>query len=153
VARAARLRALEERLRRTIPLTGAMDVQVTEWDDEGLRLRAPLAPNANHHGTLFGGAASALAILAGWSLVHLRLGERGLDPDLVIQRSAMEFEVPARGEVEATAIAPDPPRWDRFLRALDRWGRARIEIRVELWAEGIRIATLQGAYVALTPPA
>ena len=40
-------------------------------------IEAPLAPNINHRKTVFGGSASALGILAAWSLVHLRLAGTG----------------------------------------------------------------------------
>jgi thioesterase domain-containing protein len=61
---------LEEYLHGHIPLSRAMQVSVRELTDELVVLGAPLAPNMNHRSTVFGGSASALAILAAWSLLY-----------------------------------------------------------------------------------
>ena len=47
-----------------IPLSAAMQVSVAAVDADGVTLQAPLAPNINHRDTVFGGSASAVAILA-----------------------------------------------------------------------------------------
>ena len=71
---------LERYLHEHIPLSKAMQVSVVSVDTDGVTLRAPLAPNINHQDTVFGGSASAVAILAGWSLLHTRLAAAGLNP-------------------------------------------------------------------------
>ena len=143
------LNRLEELLRESIPLAGAMRVRVRGFDADGLRLSAPLRENANPHGTVFGGSAAALAILAGWSLVRLKLLDLGLDPDLVIHRSSMDFAAPAFHDLVAVAEPPDDAAWERFLRAYRRRGRGRIAVEVELRSEGNEVARATGWYVAL----
>jgi thioesterase domain-containing protein len=143
------LQRLEEVVRETIPLATAMDIRVLASDEEGLRLGAPLAANANLHGTIFGGSAAALAILAGWALVRLRLLAQALEPTLVIQRTSMDFLAPAEGDLVARAHPPDDEAWDRFVRTFHRHGRARLAVEVTLWADGAQVARLTGWYVAL----
>jgi len=70
------LQETERFLHEQIPLTRAMGVRVRSWDGEKLWLSAPLEPNHNHLGTAFGGSLSALATLAGYSLLWLLLGDR-----------------------------------------------------------------------------
>ncbi len=60
-------RELERYLQDRIPLSRAMAVEVRTASPAGVTLFAPLAPNINHRDTVFGGSASALAILAAWS--------------------------------------------------------------------------------------
>ncbi|MFB3040360.1 MAG: YiiD C-terminal domain-containing protein, partial [Candidatus Poribacteria bacterium] len=67
------LSALEEYLHEHIPLSKAIGVKVVEADSAGVTLSAPLAPNINHRETVFGGSASAVAILAAWTLLYVRL--------------------------------------------------------------------------------
>ena len=55
-----------------------MEVTVVEASLHQVVLSAPLAPNINHRETVFGGSASAVAILAAWSMLHLRLSAEGL---------------------------------------------------------------------------
>ena len=69
---------LESYLHEQIPLSQAMAVRVVSVSDDSVVLGADLAPNINHRETLFGGSASAIAILAAWSLVHSRLHSAGM---------------------------------------------------------------------------
>ena len=78
---------LEQYMHKHIPLSKAMAVSVVSVTDSAVTLQAPLEPNINHRETVFGGSASALAILAGWSLLHVRLRAAGIANRLVIQRN------------------------------------------------------------------
>lgn len=142
---------LEHFLHEHIPLARAMGVRIVAADGDGLVLSAPLAVNNNHHGTLFGGSASALAILAAWGWMHLRLDDEGLDPDLVIQRSSMSFVAPGRTDVTARCRGAVDAQWRRFLRTYRRFGRARVELEAVLASGGEDVARLRGAFVALKP--
>ena len=64
---------LQAFLRERIPLSDAMQVSVRSISAGQVVLSAPIAPNLNHRDTVFGGSASALAILAAWSVVCVRL--------------------------------------------------------------------------------
>lgn len=94
---------LERYLNEHIPLSLAMQVSVIEAGDEGVILSAPLAPNINHINTIFGGSASAVAILATWSLVHVRLKNAGIVCSIVIQRNSMEYKQPIYDSFTANA--------------------------------------------------
>ena len=59
---------IEHYLHAHIPLSLAMGVKVLSSSREAVRLSAPLAPNINHRATVFGGSASAVALLAAWAL-------------------------------------------------------------------------------------
>src|SRR5580700_1488384 len=89
--------ALEAYLHAHIPLARAMQAVVLESSGEVVVMRAPLAPNLNHQASVFGGSASALAMLASWGLLCSRLTDQGLSPDVVrvvIQRNTMTFARP-----------------------------------------------------------
>jgi thioesterase domain-containing protein len=142
---------LERYLHAQIPLAKAMGVRVLRADPAGVQLSAPLPPNQNHRRTFFGGSAAALATLAAWALAHERLLEQGgLDVYLVIQRSSMEYLEPAAAEVQAECTAPPDQDWDRLVRTVRRWGKGRIELAVELRAEGAVVGSFEGSFVALT---
>lgn len=132
-----------------IPITQALGARVESWDGSAIRLSAPLAPNLNHRGTAFGGSLSALAILAGWAILHLALRERGLEVRLVIQRSALDFVEPIEGDFTASARLPPPAQWERFLATLSRHSRARITVEGEVACGGRAGGRHEGVYVAL----
>jgi len=136
-------------LRTNIPLTAAMDVSAVSVAPETVVLEAPLAPNINHRKTVFGGSASALAILAAWSLVHLRLAETKLEHRLVIQRNTMSYDAPMEGTFTATAGFAEGTDWTKFLETLERRGRARVAAVAELACEGKPAGQLEADFVAI----
>ena len=140
---------LEHYLHEHIPLSRAMHVGVVAADANGVSLQAPLAPNINHRETVFGGSASAVAILAAWSLLHLRLRAEGLASRLVIQRNTMDYARPILGEFTAASSLAAPDAWPRFLRTLARMGRARAEVAAVLESGGQVVGRLAGEFVAL----
>lgn len=137
-------------LYQNIPISAAMGVQVRSATVEHVRLAAPLAPNVNHAETVFGGSAAAVATLSAWILLHLRLEDAGLNVQLVIQRSRMEYEKPIPGDFEALCDFHDEPGWDRFRRMLARRGRARLTLNAQLMYLRNRVASFEGEFVALS---
>jgi thioesterase domain-containing protein len=141
--------ALEHYLHAHIPLSKAMQVRVESVGADQVVLGAPLAPNINHRETLFGGSASAIAILAAWSLLHVRLSGEGIATKLVIQRNAMSYEAPIAGEFTAASQLEAPQNWELFKRTLMRRGKARIVVLSELHYAGQVAGRLEGEFVAL----
>jgi thioesterase domain-containing protein len=119
-------------------------------DLDAVVLRAPLEPNINHRETVFGGSASALAILSAWSLLHLRLREECMDVRLVIQRNTMEYDKPIVGEFTAQSSLDRPDNWPRFSKMLARKGRARVTVISVLEHAGEIAGKLSGEFVALS---
>ncbi|MDE2600300.1 MAG: YiiD C-terminal domain-containing protein [Rhodocyclaceae bacterium] len=141
--------ALEHYLHAHIPLSLAMQVHVEEVDTDHIVLSAPLAPNINHRETVFGGSASAVAILAAWSLLNTRLRSEGIATKLVIQRNTMSYEAPIAGSFTAISRLEAPEKWAPFMRTLLRHGKARIRVLAELHYAGQVAGRLEGEFVAL----
>jgi thioesterase domain-containing protein len=140
---------LQQYLHDHIPLSHAMQVEVIAADTDAVVLRAPLAPNINHRETVFGGSASALAILAAWSLLHTRLIAHPVQARLVIQRNTMEYERAISSEFTARSFLPEPDQWPRFIAMLERKRRARIQVTSRLEARGETAGSFNGDFVAL----
>jgi len=140
---------LQQYLHDHIPLSKAMQVSVVAVEDEKVVLSAPLAPNINHRDTIFGGSASAIAILAAWSLLHTRLQHAGISSRLVIQRNTMDYQHPILGEFTARAFIEQADAWPRFVSTLMRKGRARISVTSVLEHAGQVVGSLNGEFVAL----
>jgi thioesterase domain-containing protein len=151
VGDAAKLDAgsVEQYLHRHIPLTAAMGARVASVTLRRAELRAPLAPNINHRETVFGGSAAALAILASWTLLHVRCASAGVAARLVIQRHEMSYAEPIGGDFTAVCELTDEPAWERFLATLQRRGRARIELSAQLFHAARVAASSRGEFVAL----
>ena len=139
---------LAQYLRDHIPLSNAMGVSVLQVAEDSVTLQAPLAPNINHRHTVFGGSASALAILAGWALLHVRLRSAGMADRLVIQRNVMEYEHPITGTFTARASLEHPHRWKQFTSMLMRKGKARITVLAVLEHLDRVVGRFSGQFVA-----
>ena len=142
-------RELERYLHEQIPLSKAMGVEVVQASVARVELAAPFAPNINHLETVFGGSASAVAILAAWTLLHVRLKEDGISSHVVIQQNSMKYERPTTGDFTAVSTFEDSATWERFLNMLKRKHRARITLTAQLRCQGETTGELEGDFVAL----
>ncbi len=145
--------ALETRILEDIVLARHIGVRVLACEAGSVVLGAPLAANANHHGTAFGGSLYALAVLAGWSVLTVELEARGVEAELVVQDGRIDYLVPVTSDFAARAALPAPAALERCLRALARYGRARIEVAVAVEADGAEAVRLTGTYAIRRAPA
>lgn len=140
---------LEHYLHEHIPLSKAMHVSVIEAAEEGVVLSAPLTPNINHTESVFGGSASASAILAAWSLIHVRLKNAGIVSSIVIQSNVMNYKRPIYGTFKSRSFINDPKAWEKFMNTLLRRGRARISVSSVLEYDGQNAGNFEGRFVAI----
>ncbi len=141
---------VEAYLHEHIPISERMGIAVRRADLDAVVLSAPLGPNINHRSTVFGGSCASVAILAAWTLVHLRVRAAAIPSRVVITRSEMDYLLPIGAEFVATCQAPPPEQWELFLRTLRRRGQARIGLSASVASDGREVATYQGTYAAIT---
>jgi thioesterase domain-containing protein len=126
---------LQALIRAGIPVANFMQLSVLDVRPDGVDLSAPLAPNLNVHGTLFGGSGAAMALVAAWSLSHSRLQSEGREVPLVVVKQAMQYFKPVRSTVLARARFAQGQGWDSFVQAVQNGQRARLGVVVELAPE------------------
>ena len=113
-----------------------MGVRVVACGRAGATLSAPLAPNLNHRATVFGGSASAVAILAAWTWLHFALQAEELRCRIVIQRNTMDYVAPIDGDFTAHCEGLTEAAFEKFVRTLKRHGKARIGLEAQLVLNG-----------------
>lgn len=144
---------LQDYLTTHIPLSAAMQVRVAIADTLQVELRAPLAANINHRGTVFGGSMSAIATLACWSALWMRTRDWTPAPHLVVRRSKIDYDHPALGEIRAIARIPPELDWDAITRRYAEWQRTRIMLDANVISGSLAAAHFSGEFVALAPEA
>ena len=142
---------LADYLHERIPLSRAMAVEVREASPLGVTLYAPLEPNINHRDTVFGGSASAVAILAAWSALFVHMQAAGLAGRIVIRRNTMSYERPIASGFTARAAAPGEAALAALAAAVWRRRPARVHASSVLASEGRRVGALDGEFVVLPP--
>lgn len=143
------IQELQRTLEQEIPLTQHLELRVLSYDEQGLTLGAPLAPNINHKRTAFAGSLNSVVTLAGWGLLWLILREEGLHARVVIQDSACSYLRPVSDDFTAFCPKPGSAEIAKLAESLRKRGRARIELHVEVHnALGLAVQ-FSGRYVLL----
>lgn len=142
---------LQAYLHSRIPLSAAMQVEVRRADESGVELFAPLEPNTNHRDTVFGGSASAVAILAAWCALHVRLRAAGLAGRIVIHSNTMNYERPIVAGFTASAAPPGADDWQKFAAVVARGRMARARVTAVLECRAERVGQFDGQFAVLPP--
>jgi thioesterase domain-containing protein len=140
---------LQNRILGEFSLARHLGIVVESADDSAVVLRAPLAANANYKGTAFGGSLYSVAVLTGWAWVTRYLESRGVIADAVIQESSTRFLAPVQGDLRASAVVPSDAQIDKFRKMLQRAGRGRIRVRVEICHEQTLATLFEGVFAAV----
>lgn len=141
------IKQLEEILHHEIPLSLAMGVRVYSYDGQALCLAAPLENNINHKSTAFGGSLYAIAVLSGWALLAMKLNERSLQGEIIIQDAGIRYVKPVKTTIYATALWPEQMQASRFFGRLERGNRARLTLQSKIKQENEEAVKFTGRYV------
>ena len=138
---------LQQKIKAGIPLSEAMQFDITELTENSIMVKAPLAPNINVHRTGFAGSIYSIAVLSGWALCTHIMEVRGMVGDLVVAgaeikyRSPVNGEIMCRGEVSEAHIA-------EFYDSFRERGKGRLSLTIEV-GEAPE-AVLMGVYYAVS---
>jgi thioesterase domain-containing protein len=141
---------LQSRIVSEFALARHIGIVVESVDDNGVVLSAPLPPNANYKGTAFGGSLFSVAVLTGWAWVTRYLAVADLAADAVIQESTVRYLAPVQGRLRATLVAPSGHKIEKFNKMLQRAGRGRIRLNVNIYHVGRLATEFEGVFAAAT---
>jgi thioesterase domain-containing protein len=144
--RPALCQELELTWHRDIPLAAAMSIAVEGYDGRELRVRAPLPPNRNLHGTAFAGSLFSICVLTGWGATWLALRERGLMGLIVVAESNIQYRK-AVADGLVCACTPDTDAMNEGLALFATKRRASFDLVCTVDAAGKRAVTFAGRYV------
>jgi thioesterase domain-containing protein len=142
---------LEEYLLEHIPISSAMGVSVQLATSNKIVLRASFVNNINHMKTVFGGSLHAVATLACWSLLHVNLMDLlGKGVQIVIASSEVEYLLPVTTDFQTECCMPEVLDWGRFVKMLQKKGKARIKLYAKIFQEGHLCVDYTGVFVAIS---
>lgn len=141
---------LEQYLWENIPISSAMGIRVDTASADRVVLKAPLSNNINHKKTVFGGSLHAVATLACWSLLYVNLEELcGKKAHIVIANSEIAYLAPVVSDFTAECTMPEASEWERFVKILQKRGKARIKLCAKIFHEGQLCVDYSGTFAAL----
>ena len=138
------LEELQEIMHELIPISRFMGVSVSEYKRDTLTLTAPLGKNINHQQSAFGGSIFALAALAGWGILQLKLRELDLDCNIVVSDAKAKFLKPIREELVCKVKLNHSHL--RLLKGIERNGSALVKLDTEFCADGNTAMTSRSIY-------
>jgi thioesterase domain-containing protein len=138
--------ALQQKIRRAIPLSDAMQFSIRDLSLDAIRVTAPLEPNINIHGTGFAGSIYSLGVLTGWTLCTHIMDELGIEAELVVARAEIRYRAPVNGELECSCACSEVQR-ESFRQGVAAVGKGKLVLDVEVG--GDRQAVLQATYIAV----
>jgi thioesterase domain-containing protein len=139
---------LQRRIATEFPLARHIGIVVDSADDAGIVLRAPLAPNSNDKGTAFGGSLFSVAVLTGWAWLARYLAVQEQSADAVIQESTIRYLAPVIGELRASLATPSESQVEKFRKMMQRAGRGRICLRVDIHCGHALATHFEGVFAA-----
>jgi len=141
---------LQDTWHNTIPLSKAMNIQISYFDEKELITHCDASFNKNLHNTMFAGSIYTLATLSGWGWVYLQLQSLQLTGDIVLAKANIEYHAPISGCGYAK-VCSDSVTGDFSRLTLGK--NARINLTAHLYNGETVAATFTGSYVVLTTKA
>jgi thioesterase domain-containing protein len=136
---------LQAAWRNAIPLAAAIGVEASAFDGERLRVRAPIGPNLNVHGTAFAGSLYSVCVLTAWGAVWLALRGRALNARIVVTESRIDYDKAVTADILCQCRFAASAR-DVALNELVATNRAAITLRSTIEAGNATAVTFEGRY-------
>lgn len=149
--KAKQAQALQDLWHKTIPLSKAMNLQISYYDSAKLITLCDAEFNQNLHHTMFAGSIYTLATLTGWGWVYLALKEKqqsqtGLDGDIVLAEANIRYHSPIKGLAYGQVVKEDVlGAFDNLLQGK----KARINLIAHIYCGEKIAATFKGSYFIL----
>jgi len=137
----------------TIPLSKAMELQISYYDGAKLMTHCDADFNQNLHHTMFAGSIYTLATLTGWGWVYLALQaqqneqkQNNLRGDIVLAEANIRYHTPIKGLAYGQVVQQDVSgQFDNLLQGK----KARIKLVAHVYCGEKIAATFQASYVVL----
>jgi len=132
----------------TIPLSKAMNIELSYYDENTLITHCEQSFNKNLHNTMFAGSIYTLATLTGWGWVYMQLEHANLqaNADTVLAEGKIRYVAPiadnayAKTRIELVSGQIKPITLNK---------KARFNVTVEVYSGDKVAATFNGQYVVI----
>jgi len=138
--------ALQTIWHETIPLSKAMNIEISYYDGKELITHCDGDFNKNLHNTMFAGSIYTLATLSGWGWVYLQLQQLQLKGDIVLAEANIKYHAPIKG-IGYAIVSVDSVEGD--FNRLNQGRNARINLTAHLYSGDNIAATFTGSYAVL----
>lgn len=89
---------LENLIKTEIPVSNHFKFKIENYNNNSLKISAPLIQNKNDKEIVFAGSIFSIAALAGWGLLTLKFKRENLNPKLVMYKGNIIYKKPVRDD-------------------------------------------------------
>lgn len=133
-----------------LPLMVSMGAEIESYDGEQFLLKAPLALNHNDKGAGFGGSLYCVCVLNAIGLVFLKCFEKGMSPDLVVGKAAIEYKKPVTSaSIIGHCISPSSSHWDAFFTQYAEKGKSGISLESRIFENDEEAVYFSGRFMLI----
>ncbi len=142
--------ALTKTWHETIPMSKAMNLQVSHFDGNELFTSCELSFNKNLHNTMFAGSIYTLATLTGWAWCYMLLNKYNIMGDIVLANADIKYLAPIEGcAVGYTGKALISTDEAAFAKKLSVKGRSSLSLTVNVMSGDMKAATFVGKFAVI----
>jgi len=138
--------ALQKIWHDTIPMSKAMNMEISYFDENSLFTHCDAEFNQNLHHTMFAGSIYTLATLTGWAWTYFLLQQAELNGNIVLADANIRYHAPIKGGAYA---AVEQQNVSGELSPLKQNNKARIKLEVQVYCGDNIAATFTGSYFIL----
>lgn len=139
-------KALQDVWHKTIPMSKAMNIEISYFDQQRLITHCDSVFNQNIHHTMFAGSIYTLATLTGWGWIYLLLQNELLQGDIVLADAKIRYVQPIKGLAHGKT---SNTQMNGELSELTKGKKVRVSMSVNVM-NGDKIAAIfSGEYVIL----
>jgi len=135
---------LQNTWHKTIPLSKAMNIAISHYNNDYLITHCDVEFNKNLHNTMFAGSIYTLATLTGWGWVYLFLEKNSYHGDIVLAEGNIKYVAPIGG-VACAQTNTKLIKGDTEL--LQKNKKLKFTIEINVYSGDIIAAKFSGLYV------
>ncbi len=144
------LKTFQQQLYKDIPLTRDMSMKIVDFNNDQLIVQAPLTPNINDKGSVFGGSSSALMIISAWSLIKLTCNRNAIEADIVIHKNKTHWNKAMHQDLTIIAAFSEVYDFSYIKEKINKGKHHRIDCEIKLVnAENVVFSTMKAKYVII----
>jgi len=130
----------------TIPMSKAMNMEISYYDEVKLFTHCDADFNQNLHHTMFAGSIYTLATLTGWGWVYLQLKQNNLNGNIVLADANIRYHSPIKGVAHACV---EKRNTVGDLTTLQQGNKVRVKLSAQVYCGDKVAASFTGTYFVL----
>lgn len=142
---------LQQTWHQTIPMSKAMNMEISYYDKQQLITSCDFAFNKNLHNTMFAGSIYTHATLTGWGWVYLQLKHANIKGDIVLADGRIRYHAPAKGpataQINMGAVVGDINPLQKTDNTIPE--KARFKLSVQVVCGDEVVASFEGLYFVI----